>query len=118
MYFSSLGPTARLPVRATLITASLMLVGALSACSGRADPPQPLDPAAARPPPAAIAPTVTPVANQTVQVGQSATFTESASGTAPLSYQWQKNGAAINGAIGASYTTPATVAGDDGAMFV
>jgi len=30
--------------------------------------------------------------------GQTATFSVTASGTAPLSYQWQKNGADINGA--------------------
>jgi hypothetical protein len=40
-----------------------------------------------------------------------------ATGTAPLSYQWSKNGVAIGGATGASYTTPATVSGDNGATF-
>jgi beta-galactosidase len=40
-----------------------------------------------------------------------------ASGTAPLSYQWSKNGTAIAGATGASYTTPATAASDNGALF-
>ena len=56
-------------------------------------------------------------ANQTVNVGQVATFSVVASGTAPLSYQWQKNGTAINGATSASYTTPATTANDNGATF-
>src|SRR6266849_6508189 len=35
---------------------------------------------------------------RTVAVGQIASFSVAASGTAPLSYQWQKNGAAISGA--------------------
>src|SRR6266404_3744146 len=42
---------------------------------------------------AAVAPTITTQpANQTVTAGQTATFTVVATGTAPLSYQWQKNG--------------------------
>src|SRR5437660_5091466 len=59
--------------------------------------------------------------NQTVNVGQAAVFTVGASGTGPLSYQWQKNTgtgwAAITGATGASYTTPVTVAGDSGSSY-
>jgi hypothetical protein len=35
-----------------------------------------------------------------------------------LTYQWQKNGAAIAGATAASYTTPATAAGDNGSTFM
>jgi hypothetical protein len=48
---------------------------------------------------AAVAPTITtqPV-NQAVTAGQTATFAVVAIGTAPLSYQWQKNGANIAGA--------------------
>jgi hypothetical protein len=41
----------------------------------------------------------------------------SASGDQPLSYQWRKNGAPINGATAANYTTPPTTAADDGATF-
>src|SRR5207253_1999012 len=65
-----------------------------------------------------LAPTITtqPV-NQTVTAGQTATFTVVASGTAPLSYQWQKNGANIAGATSSSYTTPATAIADSGATF-
>src|ERR1700722_7796125 len=49
------------------------------------------------------APTITAQpANQTVTAGQTATFTVAATGTAPLSYQWQKNGSAISGATAAS----------------
>jgi RHS repeat-associated protein len=51
-----------------------------------------------------IAPTVlTDPQSQTALSGQSVTFTVGASGTAPLSYQWRKNGAAIPGATSASY---------------
>jgi hypothetical protein len=56
-------------------------------------------------------------ASQTVTVGQTATFSVLAAGTAPLTYQWQKNSANISGATSSSYTTPATVSGDSGAMF-
>src|SRR5437588_726777 len=52
-----------------------------------------------------------------VTAGQAATFTVTATGTAPLTYQWQKNGTAIGGATAASYTTPATTAADNGNQF-
>src|SRR5215469_11255034 len=55
--------------------------------------------------------------DQTVTVGQTATFSVVASGTATLSYQWQKNGANISGATSSSYTTPTTTASDNGATF-
>ena len=60
---------------------------------------------------------VTPPANQTVTAGQTATFSVTASGTAPLTYQWFKNGAAIGGATSSSYTTPPAVSGDSGSVF-
>jgi hypothetical protein len=67
---------------------------------------------------APVAPTITTQpANQTVTAGQPATFTVAATGTAPLSYQWQKNGAAITGATATSYTTPVTTTADSGALF-
>jgi outer membrane protein assembly factor BamB len=56
-------------------------------------------------------------ANQTVTVGQTAIFSVAATGTAPLQYQWRKNGSAISGATGSSYTTPATVSTDTGSSF-
>src|SRR5213592_259979 len=67
---------------------------------------------------ATVAPTITtPPANQRVAAGQTATFTVVAGGTAPLSYQWQKNGANITGATSASYTTPITTTADSGSAF-
>jgi hypothetical protein len=56
-------------------------------------------------------------ASKTVVLGQTASFSVTATGTTPLSYQWQKNGAAISGATSSSYTTPATVSTDNGALF-
>jgi hypothetical protein len=56
-------------------------------------------------------------ANQTVNVGQMATFAVVATGTPPLSYQWQKNQVNIAGATSASYTTPATTSADNGTSF-
>ena len=55
--------------------------------------------------------------NQTVAVGQSATFGVSATGTTPLSYQWQRNGAAIAGATSSSYTLSNAQLSDNGALF-
>jgi hypothetical protein len=55
--------------------------------------------------------------NQTVSVGQSATFTVVATGSAPLSYQWQKGTTNITGATSASYTTPATTLADNNSTF-
>ena len=56
-------------------------------------------------------------ANRTVTEGQTATFTVVASGSAPMGYQWRKGGVNIAGATAASYTTAATVLGDNGTTF-
>ena len=66
----------------------------------------------------AIAPAIaTQPANRLVTVGQTATFTIAASGTGPLTIQWRRNGSAISGATGMSYTTPATTVADHGAQY-
>src|SRR5256885_4379494 len=91
----------------TLLT--LLLLGlTVSGCGGSdtSQTPNPVAPAITTQP-----------ASQMVSVGQTATFTVAATGTAPLRYQWQKNGTAIGGATAASYTTPATTAADNGDQF-
>jgi glucose/arabinose dehydrogenase len=55
--------------------------------------------------------------NQTVFVGQTATFTVMASGTPPLSYQWRRNNVDIPGANSASYNTDPVTLGDNGTQF-
>jgi hypothetical protein len=95
--------------------ATLAAVVALApACSSRSpSAPDPTQPPVG---PQAPAITVQP-ADRTVNVGLAATFTVTATGTAPLAYQWSRDGAPVAGATGASYTTPATAAGDTGARF-
>lgn len=52
-----------------------------------------------------------------ILLGETATFAVTASGTGPLSYQWQKNGINIPGAIASTYSyTPSQ--NDNGATFV
>lgn len=55
--------------------------------------------------PLTVAPVITAQpGNQTVTAGSAVTLTASASGTPTPTYQWKKDGVAISGAIGASYT--------------
>ncbi len=66
----------------------------------------------------AVAPTITShPSNVTVAAGQSASFAVAASGTAPLSYQWQRNGVVISGATSPTFTLPSPTAADNGAVF-
>jgi hypothetical protein len=53
----------------------------------------------------------------TVYAGLTATFGVTASGIAPLFYQWYTNNAAIGGAGGTTYITPATTTNDSGKTF-
>jgi hypothetical protein len=71
--------------------------------------------AASHPPPAATAPSITtqPV-SQTVTAGADVSFTVAASGTTPLSYQWQKNTADISGATSATLSLNNVTAADTG----
>jgi len=65
-----------------------------------------------------VAPAITTQpASSTVTAGQSANFSIATTGTAPLTYQWQKNGAAISGAASATYSTPVTSTADNGERF-
>ena len=68
---------------------TVLVAGVVSACGGSGDAP-PL----AEPGPAAVAPTITQQpASLSVTAGQAASFTVAATGTAPLSVRWQRNGA-------------------------
>jgi uncharacterized protein (TIGR03437 family) len=53
----------------------------------------------------------------TVAARQTATFSVIAGGSPTLTYQWQRNGTNIPGAHNASYITPSTTFGDNGALF-
>jgi glucose/arabinose dehydrogenase len=55
-------------------------------------------------------------ASVTVAAGQTASFSVTASGTAPLQYQWQRNGVNIANATSPTYSFTAT-ATDNGAMY-
>ena len=67
---------------------------------------------------AEVAPSIiTQPTSQTVMAGQTATFAVAGSGSAPLSYQWHKNGVAVSGATSAIYTTPVTATSDSGSQF-
>ena len=93
----------------TALTASLLAVscGGGSGSSSKATPGSD-----------SSAPTIsTQPANQSVNAGQTATFTVVAAGAAPLSYQWQLNGTAIAGSTAASYTAPVTTTADSGQQF-
>jgi streptogramin lyase len=85
----------------------------LAACGGGGGAPPP--PPGGAP---AVAPSITtPPAALVVTEGQAASFAVTAAGTAPLTYQWQRNGADIAGATGASYTIAASTLADNGVLF-
>jgi hypothetical protein len=69
------------------------------------------------PPPVAPSITTQP-ANASVTAPAQATFTVVAAGTAPLSYQWWRNGSTIPGATSASYTLNPTAVADNGSTFL
>ena len=69
--------------------------------------------------PVAVAPAITTQpASLTLAVGLPASFTVAATGTAPLTYQWSKNGTPLSGATGATFTVPAVAFADGGAYTV
>ncbi len=57
-------------------------------------------------------------AGVTVTRGASASFSVAATGTAPLSYQWLRNGSPITGATNSTYTIASTTSGDAGSYSV
>ncbi len=69
-------------------------------------------------PPQGTPPSITSQpADQSVGVGVTATFSVIATGSAPLSYQWSRNGTAVAGATAASYTTPVATTANDGDLY-
>jgi len=87
-----------------LSSLGLVLAGCTAQTSSQPGPPTP--------------PSITTQpASQAVSAGQTATFNVAATGSAPLTYQWQENGTNINGATSATYTTPATALSDSGSQF-
>lgn len=67
----------------------------------------------------AVAPSITtqPVASS-VTAGNSASFSVSASGTAPLTYQWSKDGSALTGATSSTYSLGSAQLADAGSYTV
>lgn len=97
--------------RSSRLVLSLILLllasGLYTGCSGSSTSQQP-----------ATAPSIsTQPASTSAYIGATATFSVTATGTAPLTYAWQLSGKAISGATGSSYTTPALTAQDDGDSF-
>ena len=85
----------------------------LAACGGSADAP---------PPPESVPSVLTQPADQSVVVGTSATFSVSALGAAPLSYQWASSPDGITftniaGANAAAYATGATILAQSGTRY-
>ena len=61
---------------------------------------------------------VTQPQSQTVPAGVDATFSVTANGTTPLSYQWRLNGASVPGATASAYTRANVQGGDAGSYSV
>ncbi|MCX5769304.1 MAG: hypothetical protein NTZ09_03385 [Candidatus Hydrogenedentes bacterium] len=61
---------------------------------------------------------ILPMDPQTVDAGETCTFSVSATGGyLPLSYAWAKNSAPVPGATGSTYTTPPLAASDSGSTY-
>ncbi|MCU0949560.1 MAG: immunoglobulin domain-containing protein [Burkholderiaceae bacterium] len=101
--------------RLVVVALAMSLAAMLAGCGG-SDDPTPTAPAAP-PPPTVTAPAITsqPAAVSVVE-GQTATFSVAASGSAPLTYQWRRNGSDIAGATTSAYSLTTTLA-DNGAAF-
>lgn len=60
---------------------------------------------------------VEPPLSQVVSLGRGVLFQAGVAGTTPFSYQWQRDGVDIPGAVGPSYAIAAAAPGDHGASF-
>jgi hypothetical protein len=94
----------------------------LAACGGGGGGTAGMAPPSSTPSaPPAPSPSVPAIAiqpsDQAVSAGQTATFTVAATGSAPLSYQWQRDVSPIAGATAPSYTTAVTTSSDSGSSF-
>src|ERR1035437_1968830 len=54
------------------------------------------------------------LSDQSAKVGEKVTWSASANGTVPFSYQWYKNGSPISGHTNSSYSTPSLTLSDNG----
>ena len=97
-----------LPKAASLLWAVVLLAGCGSG---------PAQGSGSNPPSTQLPAIVTQPASQIVPIDRAATFTVIATGSAPVSYQWSRNGQAIPGATSSSYTTPLVALADSGASF-
>ncbi len=107
---------ARLRLRADALVSVLALLG-LSACAGVVSP---ANRGSGSPGTNTVAPGIAAQpSNQTITAGQPATFTVTATGTPPLSYQWQNaaTGANISGATSSTYSIANTPLADNGLTF-
>ncbi len=104
-----LPPRLLVPLSRLLATAA---VAALSACGGGGDGGSPPPP----PPPPSAPTIVTQPAATTVLDAAPGSFSVVANGTAPLSFQWRRNGTDIAGATAATHNFTADFA-DNGAIY-
>lgn len=97
-------------VRYLQMASAVGFVAAVTACGGGGGGGDPV--------PVPVAPSITsqPV-SQTVQAGQSASFSVAASGDAPLSYQWLRGGTDVPGATSTTYTVASAQVSDSGSVW-
>jgi alpha-tubulin suppressor-like RCC1 family protein len=100
--------------RAAIFCAAVISLAACGGGGGGSSPATPSPPA----PPTPVAPTITqPPVAVAVNEGDSASFAVTATGTAPITYQWRRNGQPIAGATQSSLALSATAFYDGGDRF-
>jgi hypothetical protein len=101
-------PTVTPILRNMKQTAALIMLMAVYGCGGSVHNSQPAPD---------VPVIVTQPQDSIIPISQTATFSVYAVGAEQLSYQWSKNGDAIQGATSPSYTTPAVTSSDSGSTF-